>query len=76
MKAIVTVKIKANLNHNPQSKQTGMCPIGDNSGKVCTDVTGGHHSFIETGNSIFEIRGKVQRKGHHITRIEELDGDE
>lgn len=76
MKAIVTVKIKASPNHNPQSKQTGMCPIGDNIGNVCTDITGGHHSFIESGNSIFEIRRKVQQGGHHVTRIEEIDEDE
>ena len=76
MKAIVTVKIKAEPNHNPQSKQIGTCPIGDNSEQICTDITGGHHAFIETGNSIFEIKGKVQRKGHHITRIEEWNEDE
>lgn len=75
MKAIVTVKIKANPNHNPQFKQIGTCPIGDNSGSICTDITGGHHSFIETGNSIFEIKGKVLRRGHHITRIEEIDDE-
>ena len=75
MKAIVTVKIKAKPDHNPRVKQSGTCPIGENAGQVCTDTSGGHHSFIEEGNSIFEIKGKVQRRGHHVTRIEEIDED-
>ena len=75
MKAIVTVKIKAQSNHNPSVKQTRKCPIGENIGKLCTDTTGGHHSFIEEGSGIFEIRGKVHRRGYHITRIEEIDNE-
>ncbi len=73
MKVIVTVKIKAQPDHNPRAKQIGTCPIGESNGQICTDITGGHHSFIDCGDSISEIRDKIQQRGHHVTRIEEID---
>ncbi len=70
MKAIVTIKLKKNLNHNPNNKKTGKCPITNNE---CTDITGEHHSYIETGNSLKEIEMKAKNKWGHITRIEVIE---
>lgn len=67
MKAIITVKLPKNLQHNPHDKQIGNCPL---SNKVCTDVTGEHHSYIESGRSKYEIIIKASKKGKHITRME------
>ena len=69
MNVIVTIKLKRNPNHNPHNKKTGKCPV---TNKKCTDVTGQHHSYIETGNSLKEIEIKAKNKWGHVTRIEEI----
>lgn len=66
MKAIVTIKLPRNPKHNPLNKQTGICPV---SGWICTDITGEHHSYLETGDDITEIMQKAQKRGH-VTRVE------
>jgi len=71
MKAIVTVKIKQDVEHNPHRKLNGICPV---SGLICTDITGEHHSIIVEGDSLLDIRAKVNKKGYkHITRIEVVE---
>ena len=61
--AIVTVKLK---NVRTNEKQTGKCPVSD----YCTDKNGGHHSYLETGDSIEDIERSARTKYSHITRIE------
>ena len=78
MKAIVTVKIPKIIKHNPNNKITGKCPlfrppyqpfelVGE---FICTDVTGSHHSYIEFGVSLEEIKKIATEKYGHVTRIE------
>lgn len=67
MKAIVTVKLQKNPQHDPFRKQVGVCPV---SGLICTDVTGEHHSYIEEGAYIDEIMAKAKQKYRHVTRVE------
>lgn len=78
MKAIVTVKLPRDPKHNPQNKKTGVCPISGNVGKLiwCTDTTGSHHSYVESGFSVEEIKRNIKKKAfRHITRIEYFDED-
>jgi len=92
MKAIVTVKLKRPwIHHNPRNKQTGKCPLFNIQNEfgslapyplgICTDVTGSHHCYIETGKDIDEIEEKANsilttlyKRGliidGHITRVE------
>ena len=81
MKAIVTVKLPRNPKHNPRNKQTGRCPLFSPPYRyplfksmeglnICTDITGSHHSYIETGKNEKEIRELAEKKFGHITRIE------
>ena len=70
VKAIVTIKLKRNINHDPQHKKTGRCPIQN---CICTDITGSHHSYIETGENRDEIIGKARKKWGHVTRIEVIN---
>jgi len=72
MKAIVTVKLPRNLDHDPKNKKTGKCPLFTQySGSfTCTDITGQHHSYIEYGESLDDIRRKAKLKFGHVTRIE------
>ncbi len=72
MKAIITIKLKRNPNHNPKDKKKGKCPITNNE---CSDITGEHHSYIETGNSLKEIEIKAKNKYSHITRIEVIKNE-
>lgn len=72
---IVTVKIKATLDHNPRNKVTGKCPV---SLGPCTDTTGAHHSMVadiptddvEVARDWFEIALDLQTTP--ITRIERV----
>lgn len=73
MKAIVTVKLPRNPVHNPKRKREGICPIIRKKKRVCTDITGSHHSFIEHGKDLEDIRRKVLAACHHITRIEVIE---
>jgi len=70
MKAIVTVKLPRNPKHDPRNKKIGKCPLKEN--KLCTDVTGSHHSYIEEGKNRQDIWFKANHKYHHITRIEPI----
>lgn len=75
MKAIVTVRLPRNLKHNPFKKEWGACPLSKflKMYIYCTDVTGEHHSYIETGTCIGDIEKKAKAKFKHITRIEVAD---
>lgn len=76
MKAIVTVKLNRNIKHNPHDKKTGRCPLATEEDAVnflrtiCTDVTGSHHSYLETGYNLQHIENKARAKYGHVTRIE------
>ena len=70
MKAIVTVKLNKNKNHNPYCKLTGKCPISE---KKCTDIFGEHHSYIEEGDYLKDIEKLAKSKWKHITRIEVIE---
>lgn len=64
---VVTVKLPKNSAHDPRHKITGSCPYSP----VCTDVTGEHHSYLETAfESLEEITAHLQTQGVHVTRIE------
>lgn len=66
---IVTIKLPKNPLHDPRNKQQGICPVGG----VCTDVTGEHHSYLTTGQSLEEVRQSAYDAGWmHVTRIEEV----
>lgn len=71
MRAIVTVKLSRNPKHDTRNKKTGQCPLDINV--YCTDVTGSHHSYIETGRCLAEIYQKAREKYNHITRIEIIE---
>lgn len=72
MLAVVTFRFPPDPNHDPRKKKTGPCPVS----KTCTDVTGEHHSYIESGVSVEQIRSKAEQKlkglgrGGHVSRIE------
>lgn len=72
---LVTIKIKKHPIHDPHNKVTGQCPITpwgvDDSPKLCSDVTGEHHTLIREGESLEAIR-ETFGKHYHVTRIEEL----
>ena len=72
MKAVVTVKLPRNPKHDPRNKQSGMCPLSKRLSYVvwCTDITGSHHSYTETGVSRKDIEREAKRKFGHVTRIE------
>lgn len=78
MEAIVTVKLPRNPSHNPRHKKRGKCPLFKppyvpyevQGSFLCTDVTGSHHSYIEYGETVAEIREKAEEKFGHVTRIE------
>jgi len=67
IRAIVTVKLERNPNHNPQRKEIGLCPV---TGKICTDKTGQHHSYIDEGTSLFDIETRAITRYKNVTRIE------
>lgn len=79
MKAIVTVRLPRNPQHNPNCKKIGKCPLFEppftpfemQGSFACTDVTGEHHCYIEYGSDLDDIRRKAEAKFHHVTRIEE-----
>jgi len=68
---LVTVKLPKNSNHDPHNKVTGLCPLSGSDGKVCTDVTGEHHTFMVSAKDIEDAK-EVASKYKHITRIEEI----
>jgi len=70
MQAIVTVKLPINPKHNPRNKKTGKCPVTQ---WLCTDVTGSHHSYIESGENRAEIYWKAKVRFGHVTRVEVIE---
>lgn len=72
---IVTIRVKHDMKHNPREKITGACP--QLWGRICTDQTGEHHSFIIWGSSIEQVQERY--KHLRVTRIEDarfMDGSE
>jgi hypothetical protein len=67
---IVTVRVPPDPSHNPQDKKTGQCGYS----KRCTDVTGPHHSFLESAPSESVLRRRIRTRNKllRITRIEEV----
>lgn len=66
---IVTVKLPRNPNHDPHNKLNGPCPA---TGKLCTDVTGEHHSVLIKAVSAQAAMLEAQLHGVHVTRAELL----
>lgn len=75
MKAVVTVKLPRNPQHNPRNKQSGRCPLSEKLGYYiqCTDITGEHHSIPFEGLTEKDIRKNIALLNLHITRIEFYD---
>lgn len=71
MKAILTVRLDKNPNHETKNKITDVCPLNKN--KACTDAAGEHHSTIIFGRDLEEI--KKQAGNLHVTRIEVVDNE-
>lgn len=67
---LVTIKYDRDPRHDPSQKKTGMCPA--NPGKLCTDITGQHHTLLWEGESLFHAQEHWQGMGLHVTRIEEV----
>ncbi len=65
----MTIRIDKREDHDPKNKQRGVCPVQNGA---CTDITGEHHSLLESGNSINEIMEKAAKSFNHITRIEQV----
>lgn len=65
---LVTVKIPKDPDHDPHNKVTGECPV--QPGKLCTDVTGQHHTTLQEATSLEEVL--AQFTGLHVTRVEEV----
>lgn len=71
MKAIITLKFPRNYEHDPKNKLTGVCPLS----YTCTDTTGEHHCYEESGEDMNEIMLKARNQAKQvgawgITRIE------
>ncbi len=74
MKAIVTLRMPRNPSHDPRNKIIDYCPLSEELA-ICTDVTGEHHSYVECGENLGQIKEKALKKfpnALHITRIEAL----
>lgn len=69
-KFLVTVKYSKNPHHNPHDKKTGPCPADPD--KLCTDVTGEHHTFLWAGEFIHDVSEDLRSRGFHVTRVEEV----
>ena len=73
MKAIVTIKITRNPKHDPHRKRVDWCPLYEGKKVLCSDSTGEHHSYIETGNTMGDILNRAKGKYGHVTRVEVFD---
>jgi len=66
---IVTLKLPKKPDHDPRNKKTGPCQFA----RVCTDVTGEHHSLlISSPATIEEIKEAYKKRGVHVTRVEQM----
>lgn len=78
MKAIVTVRLPRDKTHDPRNKKTGVCPLFSKQidsisvSRLCTDITGEHHCYVEEGYDLEVIRKKAETIFKHVTRIEEI----
>jgi hypothetical protein len=67
---LVTVRLPKRSGHDPGNKVTDPCPV--NPEKVCTDVTGAHHTFLWGGANLETAHHYWSEvEGYHVTRIEE-----
>jgi hypothetical protein len=66
---LVTVKLDRNPAHNPTNKITGWCPAQPD--KVCTDVTGQHHTILVEGATLRDVHVMYSNL-YHVTRVEEV----
>jgi hypothetical protein len=57
--------------HDSRNKKEGKCPLDMET--YCTDITGSHHSYIESGNSKQNIYNIAKAKHGHVTRIEVIE---
>ncbi len=66
---LVTVRLAKNPEHNPREKKTGPCPV---NGKLCTDVTGEHHTFLVELDDVddAEAAREIYAGLYRVTRIE------
>lgn len=72
--------LRRDQQHDPFNKVTGKCPLYRppfqpfelQGSFTCTDVTGEHHSYIEFGADLDDIRKKATARFGHVTRIEEI----
>ena len=76
MRFLVTLKLPKHPLHDPANKVTGPCPLqpwsaDDTDTKLCTDVTGQHHTILVERDSLEELRSAYERT-YHVTRIEEV----
>lgn len=67
---LVTIKLHKNPNHNPKMKVAGICPA--NPDKLCSDITGEHHTLLWEGNSLVDAIEHWRGMGLHVTRVEEV----
>jgi hypothetical protein len=63
---VVTVKLPKPSDHDPDNKRTGTCAVS----AECTDVTGEHHSYLFTGDTIDAARADGEERFGHVTRVE------
>lgn len=71
---LITVKLPKNPDHDPRNKVTGPCPVDMTRGRICTDVTGEHHTVLVAAPDLEAARRTMLllKPGIHITRIEEV----
>ena len=75
MKAIVTIRLPRNPDHDPLHKKSGLCPV---SNEYCTDITGEHHSILMEASVDFDTFMTVAEgiaKAHKgkVTRFEVVE---
>lgn len=74
IKAIVTLRFPRNPDHDPKNKVIDYCPLSAGLA-ICTDVYGEHHSYVESGENLEDLKKKALKKypnANHVTRIEAI----
>lgn len=72
---LVTVKVLKNPSHDPHNKKIGSCPLNGDEKKICTDITGEHHTIMVEARDMEQARLntlKAYPEALHITRVEEV----
>lgn len=67
-KYIVTIKLPKDSGRDPHNKMAGRCPA--NQDRVCTDITGEHHSLLFTAPSLEAAYDMARKQFKHVTRVE------